>query len=375
MKPILVACCLLWGACCHAQQNPPNLFVITTDGVRWQEIFHGADTLLLSDPEWVQDTAFMKSMYYDTSTTARRRKLMPFLWNVLVNNGALYGNRDYNNRVNVKNFSHISYPGYSEMFTGYADPLLIPNIGIRNRHRNVFDYLAGQEAYRGKVAAFTSWNMFPFIFNENNNSFYLNSGYESLPDSGYRSRFFNTIQDSLHEHPHTRLDRLTYVAAKDYIESKHPKVLYLSLGETDEVAHQGRYDLYLQHLNNVDRMIAELWYLVQTDPFYRDNTTFLLTTDHGRGSKPGKWYRHNALVKGSGDTWLVVAGKGVAPVGECREDTQLYQKQVAATIAYLLGETYTDDHKIAKAVALPTPAGNHAQAVTQLAGKSYQLSK
>jgi hypothetical protein len=353
MKPILTTCLFLWAALCFAQEYNRNIFVITTDGVRWQEIFHGADTTILSDLAWTKDTAFMRSMYYDTSLEERRKKLMPFFWNVLAKNGALYGNRDYDNKVNVKNFSHISYPGYSEMFTGYADPLLIPNLGIRNRHSNVFEYLANQQAYKDKVVAFTSWSMFPYIFNEKNCHFYINSAYDRVNDTtSYATDFFNTVQDSLSEQSHTRLDRLTYVAAKDYIEAKHPKVVYLSLGETDEFAHHGRYDLYLQHISNVDKMIAELWYLIQTDPFYRNNTTVLISTDHGRGKKPNKWHKHNALIKGSGDIWIAAMGKGIAPIGECKMQTQLYQKQLAATIARLLGEEYKDDHTIAKAIEL-----------------------
>jgi len=60
-------------------------------------------------------------------------------------------------------------------------------------------------------------------------------------------------------------------------------MVFLGLGETDEFAHQGRYDQYLQKAHQFDQMIAELWYFVQTDPFYKDNTIFLITTDHGGG--------------------------------------------------------------------------------------------
>ena len=91
---------------------------------------------------------------------------------------------------------------------------------------------------------------------------------------------------------------LTYLSTREYIGVHHPRIVFLGFGETDEFAHEGRYDLYLQQASNIDRMISELWYFVQTDPFYKNNTTFIITTDHGRGSSPSSWYTHGLFTKG-----------------------------------------------------------------------------
>jgi uncharacterized protein (DUF1501 family) len=138
----------------------------------------------------------------------------------------------------------------------------------------------------------------------------------------------------------TRYDQLTFVAAKEYIIQHHPRVVYLGLGETDEFAHQGRYDLYLEQANKVDRMIAELWHLVQTTPGYKNNTTFIITTDHGRGSRSSKWTSHGDLIRGSSQAWLAVIGAGIKPFGEIKDKQQLYQQQIAQTIAGILGEDF-----------------------------------
>ena len=64
--------------------NPSaNLFIITIDGFRWQEIFSGADASLISNEKYTPDTATMKMMYWADNPDERRKKLMPFFWNII----------------------------------------------------------------------------------------------------------------------------------------------------------------------------------------------------------------------------------------------------------------------------------------------------
>ena len=114
----------------------------------------------------------------------------------------------------------------------------------------------------------------------------------------------------------------------------------LGFGETDEFAHSGRYDSYLQHANDIDRMIGELWYSIQTDPFYKNNTIFIITTDHGRGKKNNTWTAHHTFIKGSGEIWLAILGPGIEAKGEIKSAGQIYQNQIAQTIAGLIGEPF-----------------------------------
>ena len=122
----------------------------------------------------------------------------------------------------------------------------------------------------------------------------------------------------------------------------------MGLGETDEYAHDGRYDLYLEQANKIDRMIAELWHWVQTTPGYKDNTTLLITTDHGRGSQDNNWTSHSSFIRGSSQTWLAMIGPAIQPLGEVKEDQQLYQEQIAGMIAGLVGEEFKPDYVTAK---------------------------
>lgn len=333
------------------EQKVQNVFIICIDGFRWQEIFNGADSLLINNPDYVKDTALTKEQFWADSTGERRRLLMPFLWDIIAKKGQLYGNEVYDNKVSTKNFFGISYPGYSEMLSGHTDPLLVPDLPINNRNSNVLEYLEEQPQYEGRVAAFTSWNIFPFIFNKKKTHFFINSGYKkTLVDNSDSSVAINDVQRDVQRKKNTRYDLLTFMNAKEYLSTQHPKVLFLGFGETDLFAHANRYDLYLQQANNIDKMMYELWYYVQTDQFYKNNTTFIITTDHGRGEYPSTWHDHNTFIKGSNQTWLALLGPNIAAHGEIKLKQQLYEEQIASTIMMLLGETDDIGNYMAKPI-------------------------
>lgn len=362
MKTLIGICLLVATLIAQAQsEKAENIFIITTDGFRWQEVFNGADSLLINDTAFVKDIALAKQLYWDGNADARRKKLMPFFWNVLAKEGQLYGNRTKESKVNVGNLYKISYPGYNELLTGYADPLPVLNVPRYNRNISVLEYLNGLPDYQGRIVAFSSWNLFPFILNKKRNAIFQNSGYELLEDDREECMAAaNEVQQRVEKKFHTRYDGLTFFNAKEYIRLHHPRVVFLSFGETDEAAHQGRYDLYLQQAANVDKMVAELWYYVQTDPQYKNKTTFLISTDHGRGKKEAKWTGHNTFINGSGEIWLALLGTGIAPTGEMNNTPTVYQKQIAATAAFLLGETFISNHKAAPPVRLPAAVSNNA---------------
>jgi Type I phosphodiesterase / nucleotide pyrophosphatase len=319
-----------------------NLIVITIDGFRWQELFNGADPAIINSEKFTPDTSTTKLLYWDPSVEERRKKLLPFFWNVIAKKGQLLGNRQYDNNVNVANLYSLSYPGYNEMFTGTTDITISSNRKIMNPNSNVFEYLQGKEAFKGSVAIFSSWDVFPYILNTERNNLQVNSGYQNLESNSLQQQIINAVQSAaVYDKTATRHDQLTFLTAKEYIRQHKPRLTYISLGETDEFAHQGRYDLYLQQAAQVDKMIGELWHWVQTTPGYKNNTTFIITTDHGRGSKPSRWTSHGEFITGSSQTWFAIMGPGITPFGEVKEKQQYYQQQLAQTIAYVLGENFS----------------------------------
>ena len=153
-------------------QQADRLVVITLDGFRWQELFNGADSALLADAKFTPDKEEYIRKFWDKSPEIRRQKLMPFFWNTLAAQGQVYGNRRYGNLVDNANPHWFSYPGYNEIFTGYPDSLVNSNDKVWNPHRNVLEFVQQQPEYRGRVAAFTSWDVFPFILHEERSGVY-----------------------------------------------------------------------------------------------------------------------------------------------------------------------------------------------------------
>ena len=321
-----------------------NLFIIMTDGLRWQEVFKGADSTLISDDTFTPDTATLKSLYWADTKEERRKRLMPFLWNVIASKGELLGNRDLNNKMNIANVFSVSYPGYNEIFTGTTDITISGNSKKNNPNINVLEYLENKEEFEGKIAVFSSWNVFPYILNRDRNNITMNSGYEDVPNATENGviAMINSVQEKgVINKTATRYDMLTYTTAKEYINVNHPRIVVIGFGETDDFAHQKRYDLYLQQANQVDRMIGELWHMVQTTPGYKDNTTMLITTDHGRGDNLKHWSGHGIFINGSSQTWLAMIGPNIKPIGENAKKQQIYNKQLAKTIANLVGEDFS----------------------------------
>ena len=313
--------------------NENNVFIITLDGFRWQELFFGADSSLIHNQKFTKEQDIVKTFFWDEDFKERRKKLLPFFWNVIAKDGQLFGNRAYNNRVNVSNVYALSYPGYNEIFTGNTDFSIFSNSKIKNRNISFFEYLDEKSSFKGKVASFTSWGLFPYIFNNDRSTFYLNS--QNRIFEGNNSSFFKKDNDN----NSIRNDFETYSAAKEYILSHHPRVVHIGLSGTDTYGHKKQYDYYLYQAHLADKLIAGLWRFVQACPFYRDNTTFIITTDHGRGSSDNSWYNHGMLVSGSSQTWAALIGNGIKSLGESRQAMQLYQKQVAGTMGYFLNAT------------------------------------
>ncbi|MEJ7587790.1 MAG: hypothetical protein WKI04_09555 [Ferruginibacter sp.] len=355
MKPALLFICfvLCIKSFSQDQKKSRNIFIITTDGFRWEELFQGADKELVCNNKFVKDTGLTKDLFWDTTADLRRKKLMPFFWNVIAKRGQIYGNRQLASKVNVKNLYKISYPGYGEIFTGLADLKPILNWPVLKRNTSIFEYLNAQPSFEGKVVAFTSWSIMPFILNEPRCRFSVNSGYEMLNYQNEGGDVIDSLQKMVYRKGKTRQDQLTYLSAKEYIEQFRPKALFLGLGETDEYAHDGHYDMYLQKAAAVDKMIADLWYYLQTDPFYKDNTTLIITTDHGRGKKGAAWRRHGFWVRGSGEVWLAILGPEILPFGEMTATPQIWQKQIAATAALLVGEHFKPSFHSGSPISIP----------------------
>ena len=141
-----------------------------------------------------------------------------------------------------------------------------------------------------------------------------------------------------------RLDAFTHYYALEYLKKNKPRAIYIAYGETDDFAHGGDYSAYLKSAHRTDQFIGELWNWVQSNDEYKDKTTFIITTDHGRGTEPlDTWRGHGAKVVGGGEIWFAIIGPDTPALGEVKREEQLHQNQVANTIAQLMGVKFGNE--------------------------------
>lgn len=347
----------LYGSFIFAQENETKVILITLDGFRWQELFTGADPLLITNEKYVHNIKNLKNTFWKDSPEKRREALMPFLWNEASKMGQLHGNRNLGSQVDLTNKMWFSYPGYNEILTGRADDARIDsNDKIDNPNETLLELANNTVEYKGKVAAFGSWDVFPYIVNEDRSKVPVNAGFELAQgnDLSERETFLNELQ-AIVPSPWSsvRLDAFTHNYALEYVKKNHPSLIYISYGETDDFAHDGDYAAYLTSAHNTDAMIKDLWSYTQQDVFYKGKTLFIITTDHGRGTKPlSSWKGHGNKVKGAGSVWMVLFGKGITPKGEVTSREQLFSNQIAPTILETLGIKF--DKEIINAKPLET---------------------
>jgi hypothetical protein len=136
------------------------------------------------------------------------------------------------------------------------------------------------------------------------------------------------------------LDSFLHVAVREHVRTHQPRVMFIGYGDTDSWQHMGRYDNLLETAHSFDGFMADLWQQIQSSPHYKDRTTLIISTDHGRGSGPVEWKEHGTDQKGSNNIWIAVIGPDTPPLGERRSVPAVTQAQIAATIAELVGEDF-----------------------------------
>ncbi|NCD70241.1 alkaline phosphatase family protein [Mucilaginibacter agri] len=351
MKRYLTFLLLLVALSGFAQKKKTqNVVFISIDGFRWEEIFRGADSAILSNKKFRrQDSVELYRKYWAATSNERRKKLMPFFWSTLTTQGQLYGNRDLDNKVNVKNKYWFSYPGRSETICGYYDSLVNSNEYPNNPNINVFEFINKQKGYENKVVTISGWDAVAKIVNRDRNHMPLINPFESVegPNLTESQKLANELQNYLPDYfgKGVRWDLNTYAIAKTYIAANHPKVTYIDFDDPDDLAHAGQYDSYLDAIHYLDTMIGNLWKMYQNDPLYKDKTTFVICPDHGRGLI-NQWTDHGSNTAHSNETWLAVIGPDTPVTGEVKSAGQIYQDQIAQTIANLLGFNFVANHPV-----------------------------
>lgn len=305
-------------------QETENLILITIDGVRWQEVFGGVDDSMRDK------FPYLNKLYKETDKQSKTIELTPFFHTVIAKEGILFGDRTKNELINVKNPHWFSYPGYSEIFTGKVDTSINSNNAFDNPNISFLEEYNQKPNFKNRIAAFGSWDRFRNILNRERSGLYINDGFEDV--TGDLNETQKRLNQQQHEFPKIfhgaeRLDYFTFYHAFEYLKKEQPRILVIALGDTDEFAHGNSYDLYVNALQQADKWIKQLWEYIQSDLHYKNKTSMIITTDHGRGSiENNEWISHGANIKGADEVWVGIIGPLTKKI---KLSNQVFSTQIA----------------------------------------------
>jgi len=147
--------------------------------------------------------------------------------------------------------------------------------------------------------------------------------YQSVPSIGDHELHVNMLESTLrisvddfvaHAREVDSPDELSIYIARQLMKQQAPSLMMLTLHDMD-IAHSGAYSLYVDAIQRADRLCAELWKMIQSDPEYKDRTTLYLLPDFGRdadGDPGGNGFQHHrtggALAR---TTWMLALGPNI----------------------------------------------------------------
>jgi hypothetical protein len=315
---------------------------------RIQEIFDGMDPLLAKHSESLEysDIERARERYWRDTPELRREALMPFFWGTLASQGVVLGNRAKGSSVKVRSAVLWSSPGYAEILTGEPQPDIVDNSLVRYPHRTILEHVReALDLEMHEVAQFGSWDGFKTIAASRDGAFFMNGAHEAVPRSlsspemdclaELRPKIMGLWEESAN-------DVMSFRLASAYLKKNRPRLMWFAFGQSDDWAHADRYDRLLDYLHLVDGMLKDLWETLQASEVYRDTTTLVITTDHGRGLTGKDWVEHDASIPGSDDIWVAVIGPDTPDVGEVSPAPIVYQADVAATVLQFFDLDYKE---------------------------------
>ena len=257
-----------------AEQQGSNVVLITLDGVRIEEMFGGLDEVVARAivKTGAAEESPLWQRYWAPTPEARRHKLMPFLWGTLLaEHGSIAGNQALGSVMRVTNRHRFSYPGYAEIATGAAhDAEIDSNDNRRTPFPTVLEIVRRELGLdRPAVATFASWETFRWIAEHEEGATTVNAGLQAYDHPDHDVQVLSDWQfQARTPWDGTRHDAYTLRFARAHLATYHPRLLWIALDETDDWAHDGRYDRVLDTLARVDAALGDLWTWLQSQDQY-----------------------------------------------------------------------------------------------------------
>jgi hypothetical protein len=133
-------------------------------------------------------------------------------------------------------------------------------------------------------------------------------------------------------------DELSMYIVRRLMQQESPSLLWITMHDID-IAHAGAYSLYIDGIKRTDRLCAELWKTVQSEPEYAGNTTLFILPDFGRDADQdsgGNGFQHHRTGDtASRTTWMMALGAGIRP--GVVYDRRIQSTDLVPTLGAMLG--------------------------------------
>jgi hypothetical protein len=314
--------------------------LVVLDGVRWQDVFSGADRALAHEPRATE------------LAWTNPRMLMPNLYAAIDRHGVAIGAPGRGAEVAVGSPALVSLPGYLELFAGHPDSVCRTNECRRPPARTIADDVADSSG-AADVAIVSSWSTIARAASADPSRFMVTagrarvehadellafSGVAPLVEEGARARAWPGEGDY-------RPDVITSRIALRLLEAAQPRFLFVGLGDADEYAHHGDYRGYLDAIHGSDSFLGQLGATLGRMGARGLHTTVVVTTDHGRASD---FSDHGWRYPEARRIWLVASGDDVRAHGFVAAARRYTLSDIAPTVRALLGITRGEGAPIAE---------------------------
>jgi hypothetical protein len=314
------------------ERSESAVVLVVLDGVRWQDVFAGADPALAG------------ACGFAAGSWTNPRALMPHLHRLMEREGLAVGAprpRGGAPDIAASGPHYISLPGYKEIFAGHPDPACDSNDCPAPTGPTLIDDVVASSG-PGEVALVASWPAIARAATSAEPSFLLSAGRgpvangAALEADAYAS---SLIEHAADDGPAPgegdyRPDVVTAALALRVLRDVRPRFLFVGLGDADEHAHRGSYRGYLEALHASDTFLGAVVDTLHGMGARGEHTTLIVTTDHGRGYD---FKDHGIEFPESARVWLVAAGKDVRGRGLLAARRPYTLSNVAPTVRVLLG--------------------------------------
>jgi len=305
-----------------------HLFVVFSVGLAGSVSAFETENIILISVDGIRDT---EAFAYEFELGQTEHPYMPFIWNMLKPQGTAY--MEMYNIVCTN-----TTPAHSSMLTG--NWIVSPQtqyLGLGETHQarawapSIFEY--ARKAHP-EFDPDTTWCIVGKIYLKDSNwSVHPAYGRE------YGAKLIITPERlEVTANP----DSLTVDAAIEVMDMYHPTILFVNLRGVDEAGHNGRstgFDYYTRAIKMADRAVERLWNEINDDERYRNNTTFIVTTDHGRHDVEAPNNRgfqmHGGICHGCQHVMFLAVGPDTPMNQEIAR--MVYQIDIAPTIGQLHG--------------------------------------